>query len=699
MAARDLVLRTRELGGQLVTIGGNAARGITIEQPNLQADAYGPSAFSCILKRDPRVQWADLQAFAPVTIEAQGQVVWRGRIKNTPMTDGGTARQVALTCEGKQFHLDDDAYRRMYVHTDMSAWKDIRSLPSTPLGPAFYAAAPTVQADGGSVLLTWPKDLPITTGTTMGVFFDAGPGSVVSAFSLQYESSANSSADFLYIRTYDDAYFAAAYTPAGTAFEGGANNVYTQGWLTGTFTTPHRYVAIFNVTNPGFTPGADVWWRFNAINLYASTAYIQTPLTAGTSSTSSLGIDSSSLTADVIIKDALDRATLQFASDRSLISPTSFFIPEFDMSGPSTPREVISVVNSYHGYQFRVRADNRPEFRPLPAVPSVQVGDDSRFDEASAGDASEIYTGVLVTYTDPSGAPQIVVRSQPAANYVASLLQPTNPGANTNTTNWAVNAGAATLSRTTVGGEFTEGSGGFKAAFSDFGSVGTAAWSGGAFVPGTTYRLTLDARNAVPNSWYANIAVDGGQYASAIGVGTGAFQTGIALDWTQPSTSNPVISVGSTGSFLNPGTVYWDNLVLFESQPTIVNRWGFRRVKVLDLGMTLTPAAAQQMADVFLGAHRTTPLKGKLTITGHGRAIDVPSGRGLSCAELLGRTGDLVRIAHLIDPDTGKLGRIGRIAGANYDPVTDSVVLDIDSTSTNFEALLARMAIVTGQVR
>ena len=47
----------------------------------------------------------------------------------------------------------------------------------------------------------------------------------------------------------------------------------------------------------------------------------------------------------------------------------------------------------------------------------------------------------------------------------------------------------------------------------------------------------------------------------------------------------------------------------------------------------------------------------------------------------------------LKNPDTGALGREGRIAKVTYTHATDSAALDIDSTAGSFDALNARLAI------
>lgn len=694
--ARGTVIRIQELGGRELVIGGDHARGIVAENPSWQADAWGPSGGTLTLKRNPRVQWPDLRAYAPVVVEARGLPVWRGRIKQTPMTDGGTARQISVTCEGQQYRLDDDVYERMYVATDLSQWKDIRSQFNTPLGATLYAAGAQVEVGAGAITLQWPKDLPIGTTSTMGVYFDAGPGNVIAQWSIDMTSSGNSVSNQLYVRGYNgNPNFYSGTTPSGTAFEGGLNTTYVNPpVVNGVFTVPCRYIAIFDFCTTGFTPSADLWWKFTGIRLFTIPAYATGTITPGTSSTSSLPVTSILKASDVVL-DALAQATADVSADTSLVSPTSFFIPEFNMSGPSTPREAITAANLYHSYQTRVRADNRAEYRPLPALASIEVGSDSRFDEASAGDASEVYSSVVLSYTDAAGDPQRIQRSQPAPVSVISSVGLSNPGFETNLSLWSITPAGT---RDTV--IFDTGIASAKLPSDGFQAFATTSSWTGALTLGKTYTLTGAVRVDTALRWWGIVLNNPlGHPIARVDVNFPAANTWVpfALPFTPLIGGNhQVIAFISGGTFNG----WIDSFLLSETVPsTIVDRWGFKRTKVIDTNMMLTPVAAAQIADTFLLAHRTTPLKGKLVVTGNGRAWRVPSGAGMSAAELLTCTGDLVRMRHLTDPDTGKLGRLGRIANVTWDADSDTATLDIDSTSTNFEALMSRMAIVTGQIR
>jgi hypothetical protein len=128
---------------------------------------------------------------------------------------------------------------------------------------------------------------------------------------------------------------------------------------------------------------------------------------------------------------------------------------------------------------------------------------------------------------------------------------------------------------------------------------------------------------------------------------------------------------------------------------TLVDRRGFQRSKILPVRSSLTTALANQIGDVWLTGHRTTPLRGSATVTKRGARV-LPSGEALHPAALLLHTGELLQLAHAIDPDTGDLGRNARIADVTYKPSTSEAAVTLDNSRGSVEALLERLAVVTG---
>lgn len=124
-AGPEVVVRLQSLDGTWETCGVDRAAGIFPENVTLSSDSWGPKTASFDLRRDPMLPWPDVLAFTPVKIEVDGQLVWSGRVSETPSREGAES-VMSVTCEGWQAHLDDDLVDRMWVHDDLTAWKDYR---------------------------------------------------------------------------------------------------------------------------------------------------------------------------------------------------------------------------------------------------------------------------------------------------------------------------------------------------------------------------------------------------------------------------------------------------------------------------------------------------------------------------------------------------------------------------------------------
>ena len=62
-------------------------------------------------------------------------------------------------------------------------------------------------------------------------------------------------------------------------------------------------------------------------------------------------------------------------------------------------------------------------------------------------------------------------------------------------------------------------------------------------------------------------------------------------------------------------------------------------------------------------------------------------------------TDHLMHFDDRIDPDTGAVGRDGRIVSVRYTPANDTATFDIDNSRKDFDALLERLGVSIGQIR
>ena len=683
----DAVVRVQALDGTWETVGVDRLAGIAPENVSLSANAWGSDKASFDLRRDPGGIYPDLSAFTPVDVEVAGAKVWSGRVSSTPSREGSDS-VVNVQCEGWQYHLDDDVYESRYAHTSLADYQDVRSWSGTSLGN-FSAAGMVQSADQGSVVIGFGNGAPVVQNTSCaGVFLDLG---VYTGVKRVVVSFANSGV----VAGYYNLTVKAADYPDGLVGYDTLINVdpaSASSPQAATAATARRYVVIFLVrTGATGTETGDRLVKITASQVFASTAY-----ESG---------NASILKATDVIGDALGRATM-FLTDTSGVTATSFSIPDYSPEGLRTPREQIEAVNAYHAHRAQVTVDRRVIFQPQPSSPLFEAGEWSgcELSDASMNDGDEIYSRCVVEAAGPDGTQMRVERTQAQQSGTGlsaiSSPAPDNPTFATNTTSWT--AGTSTITRDTVTYDSSPASGRWdNTGASDVLGAGDTLSTTftGTFIAGITYTLTFRWRASAAGSlvlcYFGNIAaIDRGTLVGE-SISTGSFETA-TISWTPVANRTGVtLLLYTTGA----ASYFWiDSLQLYSAQPTLVDRRGFKRTKILPVQSALTQAAAQQIADTYLSLHRTTPYRGSLTVT-PGGIRSHQTGQPVHPAQLLAQTQERVRLTHRINPDDGSVGRDGTIAAVTYDHDAQTASIDLDNRTTNFEAFLSRLALLTGQVR
>lgn len=687
-------ISVQDVDGRWHQLGAGALRGVWPEAVELVSDEYGPKTATFELHRDPESAWPDLGAYAPMEATVGGGLRWSGRIVDAPTRSAD--RVISVQAEGWQAHLDDDQYERVYVHSRLSDWKDQRSSLTTTLGSVSggFVAAPTVNAGDGGITLQWPKDETIVAGRNVGVYLDLGP-CLASRVVVTWEGSNGDSNNILFCRGTDDCNPTAGGDDAFTAGMN-AGGPYTS---SGTFSVPRRYVhLLFNRASADATASSDCFFRITSVQVFSSTAY-----ESGNSSV---------LRGDHVVSDALDSASMLLAADRSRVEQTTgFYVPEFAPDGPRTPRQAAEAVNVFFDHQVKVDERRRAVFREKPSVPDVVVGKwgGSSFDDASNASGADIVSRVIARGDDPAGVKVSVARSQAdqPGTTLDVIASPSinNPSFATNTTGWT--AQASTITRDTGTYDSSPASGRWDATGASdalaSGSMLDTTFTG-TFLKGHVYVIKFKTRGTLISGTGvrgANIDrvlfgdTDYTDLRTNLNVTTSFVEQSIA--WTP-------LANGSSASFQiiwGGGNYYLriDSLALYEVKPTIVDKRGFRKAHTLDSGFTLTSLSAARLADKYLAAHRTTPFRGKGTATGHGAIRDYATGQAISPDTLLLLAGGLMHFDHLTDPDTGNLGRDGRLVRVAYRPETDTASFDIDSSRGDFDRTLQRTGVLVGQLR
>lgn len=392
----DISIRVLGLDGKWSVFGTEQGRGVWPENVSLTSDTKGSLSASFTLRRDPHLPWSDLAALSPIEVSVGGQLCWKGRLKETPLTLGSDA-SISVNCEGRQAVMDDNFLRRNFLMQGGPRAVDSTTLSLTA-GLGFLTQKGNVGV-GRMPVLAFPPGVALVAGDAVGVTIDFGASDYLSlddtfrqltaAWTYNLTTPANwllfarlSPSPDIGTAGYTDLY--AAAQPAAS----GSNN----GSWTGA--TAQRYLHLFLMANATFTtPATPQWVRFTQISMYRDPAF--NPLLA------------SAVIADTV---ALVGGTWWGLSpDTSQISATVTALGEFAPDQSLTLSEIISALNAYHDYLWGVDLYDRVYFKPRPTTAVVEVGDWSgwEFKDASAGVGDALYNWAQVENTGPDGKTQV----------------------------------------------------------------------------------------------------------------------------------------------------------------------------------------------------------------------------------------------------------------------------------------------------
>jgi hypothetical protein len=681
-------VRLEALDGGWETCGQDRFPGVVPETVSVASNPAGHDTCSFQLKRDPDLIHPDLTAFTPCEIEEEGVLIFEGRVQETPSRSGGDDESITVNGRGWQYHLDDDVFERSWVHASLTDWQDTRSKPGVDL--TVYRTSGQVEAGNGVIVLGWAQGADMQTGQRVGVTLDLREADAKRVVvELEHVNMVGNPFTIACVgHDLDDA-GAAGASNGETYWSAGAPGSGFQG---GSTTSPHRYVTIWlNRDSAPGAAGADRLYRIKSIKVFRQAAY-----ESGNASV---------LKATDVLEDALPYAPL-LSQDTSEIQATSFNIPDFAAAGLRTPREYGDAANAFHRYRLRLRPGKQLQFGPFPSAPKFKVGDwgGFTFEDTSANSGEEIYNRCVIEGTGPDGQPLRVSRyaaqlAGAPGDQVPSPAFP-NPSAAVDATGWAVAFGS--LTRDT--GVFDSAPAGF--ALDPVGAETATTNASGTFVKGTFYRVTFRYRTQATAGKlgdhesptfarfgdYLNrdyVTIQRAPYDTT-------WRTATMVWLPQADRSSGVQLQIQTPLLAGAEKFYFDSVFLEVVRPTLADRRGFLHTKILQVSNAIDADAAQQIADVFLQSHQRTPLRGTLAIS-PGAVRDFLTDEPIHPRRFANESGELLHLAHLIDPDTGAHGRDGVIAGVSgYDPDTEQAAVTIDSTRDNLEALLQRYAVVTG---
>jgi hypothetical protein len=404
------------------------------------------------------------------------------------------------------------------------------------------------------------------------------------------------------------------------------------------------------------------------------------------------------------------------------VTRTQFKLPGYWPTTARTARAHIEAVNAVHLWRTKMLIGRKLLYAPQATAVRLAAGANIAFQDASANDGEEIYNKVILEGQNAIGED---IRSTMTAGELYRLTAPAselgvpqflNPGGETAPTEaqWSPlkEGSSTTLSQDAT--HVFAGSHAIKwQPVASGESELHAHLTAGKFIQGRTYRITFAAWCAIANpvysigfgfnagSFFTNTS-DAATVGSAFFIGnTAPFKPGqwtqVELAWTPKRTySSAEVELHLGHSAANPHEPIWfDELSVEEVQATLVEKQGFSRSKVLSAGSNIDLPTASALASAFLQSSSITPFRGSFVAANEGDVTRQPGGELVHPSELLLMTGELIRIPR-INPDTGAWGRDGKIATVTYDAEKQEATVTIDDDRQNLQALIARMAVVSG---
>lgn len=666
-----LTVRIQPRDGNWITLGEQQDGGLGIHPESIEyggdLSEYGCLDASFRIKQNPRWMHYHLEQFTPVVIADGGEHVWSGYIIATPTTFGEEDVEVVVQCEGWGQHLKDDCTDREWVIDGSARWVETRALPGITLSG--YTQGGQLSTDFGVLIASFGDGAVIQQDTAvMSVTLDLGEGNRAKRVIFTSDNlGLNSASVTLYARssdsidpvaggTYDDAVASATPAAAATTYRG-------------TFTTGYRYVHIFAYYTGGDSPFVgDGWFRVTNPIVFTDTA--------------DESGDASILKASTVVSEVLADLCPLISTDTSKIDTTTNNIPNFPGSpGWRYAHELIQQANAVEGCLARLSPDPVPvfEYAAKPTAPAFMVGaGEYTLAEPAAQDGRGVGSRVISEYTNSSGARGSAITTAPAGANARSIPQTdiliSNPSAASDAASWT--ASGASVTRDTATFESTPASLNWELAV--FGDTLTGDITGTA-LKGRTYILAIAIRSNAATVTAARI-----RFGTASDNIEHDIPVSLAWEWHYISwtprgdaATPSIVLTNTNGTADSAGnSIFADSMTIGRDVTNILVTRGRRRTFLRPMDSTSNAATALAIAQLELDAAQYPPFRGTLIVQGR---IRVPGGNTIPVTRIPSLVGEQLLIENLRDPNTGNLGRTGRITTATYTADTDTTEIQIDN--------------------
>jgi hypothetical protein len=667
-------IRAQPLDGVWETLGNGLFAGIRPSNIRPSWGINGPETMSFDLNIDPKVPSLALAEFTPIEYEGDGlDPAWAGYVTDAPASTSG----LSVTCAGWHHALEFQRRPLMYVHTDLSAFQDVRGLLSGDLD--MHRASMQVSTDGG-IVLSFPEGTPAAPNTGVAVVADLGPGS---PGAIRVVLEVQSSFNFGGVQFYATATNREDYI-SGVPLSPSIPKVAT--FLSGTTANPHRYITflMFSSVGPG-TWGGDAWVRIRRAMLFANTAYES-------------GNGSVLKASTVFTAELAKNPFLRPETDRIFTTPTS--IPTLGAAREqASTHEILDRVNGYHAYRWGVDQDRRLYFQPQPATPDLSVNTSDNgvtYTDASRNSGENEYNEVMVTAQSGAGVNLEVVRNMPGFPATAGFAQVQEPSFTVATTGWVATIGTVTRDTSVFdtapasGRANADGVGRF---FAHAGTVTQPLQAGRRYRVYFRFNPTagLDSMTvAVSNG---SVVRGGPWIVPRTALTVGQFNT-VFYDWTQPVNDTQYrIQFDMRGQLANAILGYFDELQIGPSVATLLDRRGLTRTLELQSQTSMDEITMAIVGNLRLTQTSRPLMKGGLTLSAP-VVWETLSGRRLKPAEVASRAGEMIRLADIEDPYTGQTGRDVLMVNAVLSDSNSTVEISLDADRGSFDALMSRFGVL-----
>lgn len=350
------------------------------------------------LPRRIDLDYPDLNLFDTVTILGPGgKVAWEGRVVQLPR-EHGDQYSIQVGCVGWSAHLQDDpSFTEVYVDQDPTHWQDQPYLNEKIRagGAGNDLALLSFQSDDGWTCALPTQTLP--TAANAELWYAMPSGRTIAK--IQYRGKENLSFTGLATRQF--------YISVGDQYDGTETLTPTNDDTLRTLSpsTRQRYVAAHvYVQTGGAVAAGGQYITYRKLAVHGNHGLTGSAVT---------GEPDGYFASDIIrhaVRNAAPLLSAELTSAGGKIDATSFVVPQAEFRDPTTAQDVVERVNAFHLWEWFVWENRVFHYRaPDPArlCWEARLSEGARL-ELEGDQASDIYNGVVVSYTTPDGARKTV---------------------------------------------------------------------------------------------------------------------------------------------------------------------------------------------------------------------------------------------------------------------------------------------------